>query len=153
MTAAQRREKARLRFRALAAGARHRAATARAKAVAGLGRFAPKARQEAALAIETSRRREVLARAERFVAELQVELATAARCQVITAAIIGELSVDGPEILRNSGGNVRLVVFQMQTSQPQQRRPGPRCAHRQALEPPQLLVRCCQQLLGSLYQA
>ena len=52
-----------------------------------------KARHEAALAIETSRRREVLARASAFVAQLQAELAEAAQRQAITAGIIGELSV------------------------------------------------------------
>ncbi|MGB8900747.1 MAG: hypothetical protein WCC90_16580 [Methylocella sp.] len=57
------------------------------------------ARHEAALAIEAAQRREVLDRAERFVAELQAELAEAARCQVITAGIIGELS-------RGTYGNV-----------------------------------------------
>ena len=52
-----------------------------------------KARQRAALAMETAQRREVLDRAARFVAQLQAELAEAARCQVITAAIIGEFQV------------------------------------------------------------
>ena len=51
-----------------------------------------KARQEAALAIETAQRRALLDRAARFVAELQAELAEAARCQVVAASIIGELA-------------------------------------------------------------
>jgi hypothetical protein len=34
-------------------------------------------------------------RAERFVADLQRELAEAARCQAIAAAIIGELAATG----------------------------------------------------------
>ena len=54
--------------------------------MAGLGRFA----QYLALAIETAQCREVLARAERFVAELQAKLATAARCQAVVAGIIAE---------------------------------------------------------------
>jgi hypothetical protein len=51
-----------------------------------------KARQEAALAFETSRRREVLSRAEAFTRQLQAELAEAARCHAIAAGIIGEMS-------------------------------------------------------------
>jgi hypothetical protein len=50
-----------------------------------------KARQQAALAFETCRRYGVLSRAERFIAELQSELAQAARCHAIAGVIIGEL--------------------------------------------------------------
>lgn len=56
-----------------------------------------KARQEAALAIEAAQRREVLDRAERFVAQLQAELAESARCHAMTAAIIGELAAKAAE--------------------------------------------------------
>ena len=35
--------------------------------------------------------REAVTRAERFVAQLQADLAEAARCQAIAAAIVGEL--------------------------------------------------------------
>jgi hypothetical protein len=51
-----------------------------------------KTRQEAALAFETSRRQELLSSAERFVAELQADLAEAARYQAIAAAIIAGVS-------------------------------------------------------------
>ena len=53
------------------------------------------ARERAALAFETNRRRLVLSRAEAFVADLQTELAEAARCQAIAAGIIGELAAAG----------------------------------------------------------
>jgi hypothetical protein len=48
------------------------------------------ARERAALAIETNRRRLVLSRAEAFVTRLQAELAEAARCHAIMAGIIAE---------------------------------------------------------------
>jgi hypothetical protein len=51
------------------------------------------ARELAALAFEPSRRLEVLSRAESFTRQLQAELAEAARCQAVIAAIIGALSV------------------------------------------------------------
>ena len=47
-----------------------------------------KARREAALAFETSRRQELLSRAESFTRQLQAELAEAARCQAIATAHI-----------------------------------------------------------------
>ena len=52
------------------------------------------ARERAALAFETSRRLEVLSRAEAFVAELQTHLAEAARCHAIAAGIIVELAAN-----------------------------------------------------------
>jgi len=88
----------------LAPGAWDHAAKARGAAVAG-GRDQPvnswyrrkaKARQEAALAFESVRRRTVLARAEAFVADLQRELAEAARCHAIMAGIIGEMAALQP---------------------------------------------------------
>ena len=45
--------------------------------------------------MEIAQRREVLDRAEAFTRQLQAELAVAARCQAITAAIIGELAAHG----------------------------------------------------------
>ena len=50
-----------------------------------------KVRQEAALAAETFRRLNLLSRAEAFVADLQDDLAEAARCQAIAAAVIAEM--------------------------------------------------------------
>jgi hypothetical protein len=50
------------------------------------------AREPAALAIETSRRREVLSRAEAFTRQSQAALAEVAQCQAAAAAVIGELS-------------------------------------------------------------
>ena len=43
-------------------------------------------------AAETTRRREVLTRAEAFTRQLQAELAEAARCHAVAAGIIGELT-------------------------------------------------------------
>ena len=54
-----------------------------------------KARQEAALAFETVRRRTVLSRAEAFTRQLQAELAEAGRCHAIAAGIIGEIATFG----------------------------------------------------------
>jgi hypothetical protein len=52
-----------------------------------------KARQEAALAVELSRQRDILSRAGAFTRQLQAELAEAGRCQAIMAAVIGELRI------------------------------------------------------------
>ena len=103
MTDAERREKNRLRSerwrRAHGIGPRRPAQ--RPWLAQGISRSTwyrrrAKARQDAALAIETSRRRDILDRAERFVAQLQAELADAARCHAMTAVIIGELAQKAP---------------------------------------------------------
>ena len=52
-----------------------------------------KARRDAALAFETSCRREVLSRAEAFTRQLQRELAEARRLHKIVQGIIGELRI------------------------------------------------------------
>ncbi len=89
------------RFSCPAVRAWHHAATAGAKAVAG-GRVLKvnlwyrrkaKARQEAALAVELSRQRDILSRAEAFTRQLQAELAEAGRLHKIVQGIIGELRI------------------------------------------------------------
>ena len=92
MASEEKREKARLRSEAWrrAHGIMPRKPAQRPWIEAGCNRSTwyrrrAKAREQAALAAETSRRREVLARAEFFVARLQAELAEAARCHQITA--------------------------------------------------------------------
>jgi hypothetical protein len=52
-----------------------------------------KARQEAALAVELSRQRDILSRAEAFTRQLQAELAEAGRLHKIVQGIIGELRI------------------------------------------------------------
>jgi hypothetical protein len=52
-----------------------------------------KALQEAARSAESVRRLTLLSRAEAFTRQLQLDLAEAARCQAIAAAVIGELAV------------------------------------------------------------
>ena len=86
---------------ALAQGARDRAKTPRKTAVA-CGRYQPlepwyrrrkQARERSALVRAVAAHDAVLDRLDWQLAELRNDLATAARCQVITAAIIGELTV------------------------------------------------------------
>ncbi len=103
MTAEERREKARLRSerRRRAHGIGPRRPAQRPWLEAGCSRSTlwyrrkAKARQEAALAIETNRRRLLFERAEAFVAELQRDLAEAARCHAIAVGIIGEMAACG----------------------------------------------------------
>ncbi|MGB8901315.1 MAG: hypothetical protein WCC90_19690 [Methylocella sp.] len=104
MTPAERREKNRLRSERWrrAHGIMPRKPASKPWLALGVSRSTwyrrrAKARQEAALAIDATQRREVLDRAERFVAELQAELAEAARCHAMTAAIVGELAAKAAE--------------------------------------------------------
>jgi hypothetical protein len=94
MTAAERREKARLRSERWrrAHGIMPRKPARRPWLASGVSRSTyyrsrAKARQEAALAA-------TFTRAEVFVNDLQRELAEAARCHAIMASIIGELAAD-----------------------------------------------------------
>jgi hypothetical protein len=73
----------------LATYARNYAATAGAKAVVGGNRV-----RETAVSFAKEKRGQPidLSRALAFVAQLQSELAEVARCQAVTAAILGELT-------------------------------------------------------------
>jgi hypothetical protein len=99
MTAAERREKARLRSERWrpAHGIMPSKPAERPWLAEGISRSTwyrrrAKARSQATLAFETSRRRELLSCAEAFTGQLQVELAEAARRHAIAAEIIGELA-------------------------------------------------------------
>jgi hypothetical protein len=100
MTDAERREKKPLALGALAQGARDRAKTPRKTAVA-CGRYQPlehgtgdASRPVSGWTLHGNAAHDaVLDRLDWQLAELRNDLATAARCQVITAAIIGELTV------------------------------------------------------------
>jgi hypothetical protein len=101
VTAEERRERARLRSERYrrAHGILPRKPAQRPWLAEGISlwyRRRAKARQETALAFETSRQREVLSRAEAFVVTLQCELTEAQRCQAIAAGIIGEMQDGTP---------------------------------------------------------
>jgi hypothetical protein len=92
MTAAERRERARLRSERWrrARGIMPRKPAQKPWLAEGCGRsrHSKQARERAAMAVLNS----TIDRASAFVRELQAELAEVARCQAVTAAIIGELS-------------------------------------------------------------
>jgi hypothetical protein len=100
LTPAERRERARLRSERWrrAHGIGPRKPAQRPWLAEGISRSTyyyrrrKQAREQAALAFETSRRREVLSRAERFLADLQRELAEAARLHMVAAGIIAEMA-------------------------------------------------------------
>ena len=104
MTAAERREKARLRSERWrrAHGVMPRRPAQRPWLSEGISRSTWYRRgnrvseRAAVVARYATRRADIFARAEVFVRELQAELAEVARCQAVTAAIIGELGAIRP---------------------------------------------------------